>query len=230
MATFSPAPLSPPMAVISTGPILSSTCQRFKLPWPRQSHSLNSTPRGLYHLKKDRNSIYFLANSAPGRSIRCDAFHSDIVGYTRKVFDKLPQPIKTFPWSEALSIFQSLVLGLVSTVTKYIGLPLLAISSLSEMAYCSTEGKMGFVPVAFLFGFGLVAAFNNRRFKFFPSLKEEGKPWHLVAVASFFLLLKLLGPYCPYFLRLSVPHFANGGLWCTVWFMFMWYREHPEAT
>ncbi|KAJ1701655.1 hypothetical protein LUZ63_001434 [Rhynchospora breviuscula] len=218
------------MAAISTGPMLSSTCQRFKLPWPRRSHLLNATPIGPYHPKRNRNSIYFLANSAAVWSNRCNGLHSDIVGYTRKVFDKVPQPIKTFPWSEALSIYQSLLFGLVSTLTKYIGLPLLAISSLSEMAYCSIERKMLVVLVAFLFGIGLVAALNDRRLKLFPNFKEEEKPWHLVPVAAFLLSLKLVGPYCPYLLRLSVPHFANGGLWCTVWFVFMWYREHHEAT
>ncbi|KAJ4733655.1 N-acetyl-gamma-glutamyl-phosphate reductase [Rhynchospora pubera] len=33
------------MAAISTGPIPSSTCQRFKLPWPRRSHSLKCSVR-----------------------------------------------------------------------------------------------------------------------------------------------------------------------------------------
>ncbi|KAJ4800858.1 embryo defective 1273 [Rhynchospora pubera] len=218
------------MAAISTGPILSSTCQRYKLPWPRRSHLLNTTPRGPYHLKRSRDSIYFLTNPAAGQPIRCSGLHSDLVGYTREVFDKLPQPIKNFPWSEALSIFQILLFGLVSTVTKYIGLPLLAISSLSEMAYCSIERKISVALVAFLFGIGLVAALNDRRLKLFPTFKVEEKPWHLVPVAAFLLLLKLVGPYCPYLLHLSAPHFANGGLWCTVWFMFMWYRKHHEAT
>ena len=50
-------------------------------------------------------------------------------------------------------------------------------------------------------------------------------PWHLIAIAAFFTFVKLLGPYYPYWGRVFIPHFANGGLWRTLWFAFLRYRR-----
>lgn len=63
--------------------------------------------------------------------------------------------------------------------------------------------------------------------------QEEGFPWYLFLIVSFFTLLKLPVPYYPYWGRLLIPHFANGGLWRTVWLIFMWYKGPnvtPEAS
>ena len=50
-------------------------------------------------------------------------------------------------------------------------------------------------------------------------------PWHLIAIAIFFTLIKLPGPYYPYWGRIFIPHFANGALLRTLWFMFLWYKR-----
>lgn len=50
-------------------------------------------------------------------------------------------------------------------------------------------------------------------------------PWHLIAIGIFFTLLKLPGPYYPYWGRIFIPHLANGALWRTLWLAFMWYRR-----
>ncbi|RVW61280.1 hypothetical protein CK203_020639 [Vitis vinifera] len=54
-------------------------------------------------------------------------------------------------------------------------------------------------------------------------------PWHLIAIAIFFTLLKLPGPYYPYWGRIFIPHFANGGLLRTLWSVFLWYRRPRET-
>ena len=55
-------------------------------------------------------------------------------------------------------------------------------------------------------------------------------PWHLIAMAIFFTLIKLPGPYYPYWGRIFIPHFANGGLWRTLWFAFLWNRRPQKET
>lgn len=55
-------------------------------------------------------------------------------------------------------------------------------------------------------------------------------PWHLIAIATFFTFLKLLGPYYPYWGRIFIPHFANGGLWRTLWFALLWYRRPQKES
>jgi len=48
-------------------------------------------------------------------------------------------------------------------------------------------------------------------FNFFDYQDAE-VPWHLIAIAVFFVLLKLPGAYYPYWGRMLIPHFANGAL------------------
>ncbi|CAD5176549.1 unnamed protein product [Musa acuminata subsp. malaccensis] len=111
--------------------------------------------------------------------------------------------------------------------------PLLAVACLSEMSYCAHERKMGVIPIPFIVGFTLAGVLKNTAEEVLSDLKEEGFPWYLFLIVSFFTLLKLPGPYYPYWGRLLIPHFANGGLWRTVWLIFMWYKGPnvtPEAS
>lgn len=64
---------------------------------------------------------------------------------------------------------------------------------------------------------------------FFLYFQQAEVPWHLVAVAIFFTLIKLPGPYYPYWGRILIPHIANGGLLRTLWFAFLWYRRPKKA-
>lgn len=89
----------------------------------------------------------------------------------RKVFDGLPQPVKSFPWMRFLGIFQNLAFGLALVVAKYLAIPLLAISSLSEMSYCAHERKMGFIPIPFLAGFVVAGVANHAAIDLSSDLK-----------------------------------------------------------
>ncbi|KAF5176991.1 hypothetical protein FRX31_033422, partial [Thalictrum thalictroides] len=53
------------------------------------------------------------------------------------------------------------------------------------------------------------AVMKDTTLELYPQLKEVGLPWHLVAVAAVFILLKLPGPY---WARIFFSHFANGAL------------------
>lgn len=54
-------------------------------------------------------------------------------------------------------------------------------------------------------------------------------PWDLIAIAVFFTVLKLPGPYYPYWGRIFIPHFANGGLLRVLLSLFLWYRRPRET-
>lgn len=64
---------------------------------------------------------------------------------------------------------------------------------------------------------------------FFINFQEAQVPWHLIAIAIFFTLIKLPGPYYPYWGRILIPNIANGGLLRTLWFTFLWYRRPRKA-
>ncbi|KAG0497140.1 hypothetical protein HPP92_001608 [Vanilla planifolia] len=140
----------------------------------------------------------------------------DFINLARKLLDDLPQPVKSFPWGRALERFFHIIFSLVCTVAKYLSVPLLAISSLSEMSYCGHERKLTVVPFPFVIGFVMADVLSRTVIDLSPKLQEEECPWHLLVAAISFILLKLPGPYYPYWGRLLIPHFANGGLWKTV--------------
>lgn len=151
-----------------------------------------------------------------------------VMDKARKFWNELPQPVKSFPWSNVLDNFIKFILNIVAAVIKYLSAPVLAVSSLSEMSYCAQERKLFLVPVPFLLGFAVAGIFKVTASELSPLVKDAEIPWHLIATAICFTLLKLPGPYYPYWGRVVIPHFANGGLVRVFWMMYLWYRRPKE--
>ncbi|PIA48438.1 hypothetical protein AQUCO_01400790v1 [Aquilegia coerulea] len=191
---------------------------------------LSSGRRGWYPFQNTSPIVCCTMNMAEGESAGPRKLNLDlIVGEIHKVWASLPQPVKSFPWTEALENFLEFILGLVYAVAKYLSVPLLALTSLSEMSYCAHERKMRLIPIPLLVGIAMAGIFRDTTLELYPQLKEGDFPRHLLAVAAVFIMLKLPGPYYPYWGRIFIPHFANGGLLRSLWFALMWYRRSPEA-
>ncbi|KAL3814193.1 hypothetical protein ACJIZ3_015461 [Penstemon smallii] len=154
---------------------------------------------------------------------------SNIMDKARRLWDSSPLPVKNFPWNKTLDNFIQLILDLVLAVIKYLSIPIFAITSVSELSYCAHERKLFLVPLPFLVGVAVAGVLRNTALKSSPYLKNAKVPWHLISVLAFFTLLKFPGPYYPYWGRILIPHFANGALLRTLWFMFLWYRK-PQNT
>ncbi|KAL6347997.1 hypothetical protein AAG906_037726 [Vitis piasezkii] len=152
-----------------------------------------------------------------------------IIEKARTLWDSSPQPVKSFPWNRTLENFIQLILDLTLAVIKYLCAPLLAVSSLSEMSYCANEKKLFLVPIPLLIGIVVAGLLKDAALELSPVLKDAEVAWHLIAIAIFFTLLKLPGPYYPYWGRIFIPHFANGGLLRTLWSVFLWYRRPRET-
>lgn len=148
-----------------------------------------------------------------------------VLDRARELFDSLPQPVKTFPWAKTLENFSRIILDLALAVVKYLSIPILALTQLSEMSYCAHERKMALIPIPFLVGFAVAGVLKDTAVEVYPDIKEGGFPWHLLLITMFFALLKLPGPYYPYWARLVIPHFANGGLWRSVWLILSQYKR-----
>ncbi|XP_030450782.1 uncharacterized protein LOC115672920 [Syzygium oleosum] len=144
---------------------------------------------------------------------------------TKELWDSSPEPVKSFPWIRALENFVQLILDLVLAVLKFLCVPLMAVSSLSEMSYCAHEKKLRLVPLPLLIGVAFAGVLNETALELSPLLKDAEVPWHLIAIAVFFTMLKLPGPYYPYWGRIFIPHFANGGLLRILWYAFLWNRR-----
>ncbi|VVB00594.1 unnamed protein product [Arabis nemorensis] len=168
------------------------------------------------------------------RSIHMESEHSgeserfsfdSLLRKTKHVWDSSPQPIKEFPWNRAFENFVQLVFDLAISVVKFLFVPILAVSSISEMSYCAHERRLALVPFPLVIGVVVAGILQETALKMSPRLKEAEVPWHLIAMTMFFTLIKLPGPYYPYWGRLLVPHFANGVLFRSLWSMFFWYKK-----
>lgn len=213
-------------ALLQSPPFASN----FKGVWSVQVPRLSNTLHGSYLCHKTRHHFPRAINVTAGQSD--GPWNLDIDGFIialRKLWDLFPQPVRSFPWTKALISFYQLIFELTWAVAKYLCIPLLAVSSLSEMSYCAHERKMVLIPIPLLAGFAVAGVLKDTAIELSPDLKEGGFPGHLLLIAIFFLLLKLPGPHYPYWGRLIIPHFANGGLWRTLWSAFIWYRM-PQQT
>lgn len=79
------------------------------------------------------------------------------------------------------------------------------------------------------FSWNRVASLKFFLFYYPPFFQDLEVPWHLITIAIFFTLIKLPGPYYPYWGRIFIPHMANGGLFRTLWSLFLWFRR-PRKT
>ncbi|MQL99201.1 hypothetical protein Taro_031920 [Colocasia esculenta] len=227
---YEPSRAAPTPPALRTSPLLS----RKKGPCPaQQKHCLLSIVSGHSDVSELRRTRLL-----PSRAVDMFASESDGSGKLnldmaieslRRLWSRFPEPVKSFPWMKAVIYFFQLVFDLLVTVAKYLCIPVLGLSSLSEMSYCAHERKMLVIPIPFLAGIAVAKILKETAVELSPSFKELEFPCHLLLIAVFFILLKLPGPYYPYWGRLSIPHFANGGLWSTLWFAFCYRRPHEST-
>lgn len=152
-----------------------------------------------------------------------------IMDKAREVWNGLPNPIKSFPWNRVLDSFIQLILDVAISVIKYLSAPVLAVSSLSEMSYCAHERKLFLVPVPLILGFAVAGILKETAQELSPTTKDADVPWHMIAIAILLIILKLPGPYYPYWGRMVVPHFANGGLLRVFVMMYLWFQKPKKS-
>ncbi|KAJ4716385.1 hypothetical protein OWV82_011410 [Melia azedarach] len=196
-----------------------------------RAHNLSLSFKPNRTLQNAKPNICCAMNMAAGQSGDPEKLNLDhLINKAKKLWDSSPQPVKSFPWNRALDNFIQLILDLFLAVVKYLSVPLLAVSSLSEMSYCAHEKKLFLVPIPLLIGMAIADVSKETALELSPLLKDAEVPWHLIAIAMFFTLLKLPGPYYPYWGRIFIPHFANGALLRTLWFGIVWYRKPKKAS
>ncbi|XP_027112407.1 uncharacterized protein [Coffea arabica] len=207
----------------------SSSKQGFLPCRQMENYIVSVKPKGMCQFTQPH--ILCAMNMTAGRSDESGKLKFDhIVHKAKQLWDGSPQPVKSFPWNRAFDNFIQLILDTALVVIKYLSLPIFAVSCLSEMSYCAHERKLYFVPLPFLVGAAVAGILRTAALESSPSLKNAEVPWHLIAVAIFFTLIKWPGPYYPYWGRLLIPHFANGALLRTLWFTFLWYRRPKKSS
>ncbi|XP_024362805.1 uncharacterized protein [Physcomitrium patens] len=146
------------------------------------------------------------------------------------IMAKAPEPIRVFPWGKAGNLFVQRLLHQFWTVGKYLAIPVLAASMLSELSYTLLQEKVLIIPAGMIGGFAFAGMMKETAVELAADIEVGQFPWHLVALGFMFGALKFIGPYLPAWGRVSVPHFANGGLWHVIKLVIDWRRQQAEKT
>lgn len=120
--------------------------------------------------------------------------------------------VRTFPWEKVYGRFSQRVLSLVWITTKWLAIPVLVLSAVSELLYTLSAGKEIFIPLGLLIGVMLAKIVGNASLDILKELQDVRSAWPLVVLGMFFVLLKLPGPYYPSWAAVFFPHVANAGL------------------
>ncbi|KAF2316599.1 hypothetical protein GH714_041955 [Hevea brasiliensis] len=115
-----------------------------------------------------------MAAGQPGEPEKLKFDH--LMNKARKIWDSSPQPVKTFPWNRALENFIQLIVDLIIAVIKYLCVPLLAVSSLSEMSYCAHQKKLFFVPFPLLIGIAVAGVLKETALELSPLSRMQKFP------------------------------------------------------
>lgn len=114
------------------------------------------------------------------RAIHMESEHSgepkklsfdNLLRKSKDVWNNSPQPVKEFPWNRAFGNFVQLVLDLAISVVKFLFVPVLAVSSISEMSYCAHERKLALVPFPLVIGMIVSGILQETALKISPRLK-----------------------------------------------------------
>ncbi|KAI4370776.1 hypothetical protein MLD38_019086 [Melastoma candidum] len=177
--------------------------------------------------------IFCSVNTAAGHPDNSKKINfQPLINKATDIWNNMPQAVKIFPLDTTFWNFIQLTIDLILAVVKLLSVPLLVVSSLSEMSYCAHQRKLLLVPFPFLLGVAVAWVFKETLLELSPLLKEGRTevPWHVIAIAIVFTLVKLPGPYYPYWGRMLLPHMANGALLSSLWFAYQWLKKSPEAS
>ncbi|KAL9265770.1 Drimenol monooxygenase-like protein, partial [Drosera capensis] len=230
-STLTPIASSPPLRVAAAASFRFSPASIPRTPAPSPirviSRSCNFSCKPFGVFLKTRSNVSCAAHMADGQAGDSGKFDLDhIKAKVKNFWDQLPEPVKAFPWIQVLENFLQLVLDLSLTVIKYLSIPLLAVTSISELIYCAHERKLDLVPIPLICGIVVGGIMIATAKKLSPPPKDAVVPWHLITLAMVFVLLKLPGPYYPFWGRIFIPQLANGGLWRIFWSLHLWNRGH----
>eukprot|EP01018_Ginkgo_biloba_P006602 Gb_30168 [translate_table: standard] len=156
------------------------------------------------------------------------SFHLESM--TIKLWEMCPEPVRVFPWKKACEKVSQRLFNLLVDVAKRLFIPVMVITSLMEIFYSIAQNKELLIPISMLAGCAFAEFFKETATELSQNLKEGGFPWHLLIIGSVFALIKIPGPHYPYWGRIILPHFANGGLWQTIWLAKIWYKKPSKAT
>jgi hypothetical protein len=90
---------------------------------------------------------------------------------TSNVLDKASEPIRAFPWAKAGNVLLRRLLDQFWTVGKWLAIPVLALSVLSELSYTLLEEKVLIIPVGMVCGIVFTGIMRETALELSPSIE-----------------------------------------------------------
>ncbi|KAJ7559903.1 hypothetical protein O6H91_04G106000 [Diphasiastrum complanatum] len=165
-------------------------------------------------------ALHFCGTDAPHVIVHMLTPHY-LYGLSR-VWKKAPKPLREFPWRRAIERLVERLSDVAWSAAKWLLVPVILLSSLSEISYSLVQNKEFLIPIGMLAGSFLAGVLKDAAVELSEDLQKGEVPWHLIAIGFLFSLVKFPGPSYPYWGRVLLPHFATGGLLRTFFFAWSW--------
>lgn len=183
-----------------------------------QHISKNGTMRMVYGVQSFHSAskgMIWCKTRSPHARTNEDGPSSQKSGFQREFLSLLESTVdavRIFPWEKVYARFIQRVLDLFWIAAKWLAIPVLALSTLSEFVYTLSAGKDLFIPLGILSGVLVAKIVGKASLEVVKELQDVKTPWPLVVIGLLFILLKLPGPYYPSWAAAFLPHVANAGL------------------
>ncbi|KAJ4964779.1 hypothetical protein NE237_016628 [Protea cynaroides] len=133
-------------------------------------------------------------------------------GFTERLWESLPEPVKEFPWKKAEELVLQQMLMVGEKVLKWSLITVFIFSFLSDVVFAVVRNRELMVPLGLFIGCTMADFLKETSQELFQGTKEGGLSWHLLGIGSFFVLVKFVSPYFAVQGHTILSHVGNGGL------------------
>ena len=89
---------------------------------------------------------------------------------TAGLWSKAPEPIRVFPWAKAGRLFLERLLEQLWSVGKWLAIPVLAVSMLSELSYTLMQEKVLLIPAGMIGGIAFCGILKETALELLPGI------------------------------------------------------------
>ncbi|KAH9304755.1 hypothetical protein KI387_009159 [Taxus chinensis] len=158
--------------------------------------------------------------------------HTYVKDVPIKLWEMCPEPVRNFPWKKARKRVVERFFHLILDAIKWLGITILVVTFFMEASYCVAQNKELIMTIALITGGVFAEILKETSIELeLPQINKEGDfPQHLLIIMSVFSLIKILGPFYPYWARIILPHLANGVLCRTIWLGKDYFFQNSSQT
>ncbi|GLT93640.1 hypothetical protein SLE2022_114230 [Rubroshorea leprosula] len=134
-----------------------------------------------------------------------------------RLWESIPDPVKEFPWKKAEDMLLVQLLALGWKAFKWSVMPVFVYSSLSDVVFSISRNQELLIPLGLLLGCLMTDFLKETSREMFQSSEEKSLSRHLLAIGSFFVVVKFISICFTIKARVLLLHVANGGLMEVLW-------------